>query len=111
MDGIDLEVALIEMADQPVERGDMLSWPMEVLATMTLDQLSALVAGPRACDRVAYSVKRLEEATGVPVSTIRREIATGKLVPRRVRGRTVVMTEDAKAWLKAATVLASAPAG
>lgn len=51
-------------------------------------------------DRLAYSIPELCEAAGnIGRSTIYREIASGKLVAHRLRGRTIVLVANAESWL------------
>lgn len=52
-------------------------------------------------DRLAYSIDMLAEATTISKSGIYREIEERKLIARSIRGRTVVLADDAKAWLAA----------
>jgi hypothetical protein len=46
----------------------------------------------------AYSVEEFARDNGISRYTVYREINDGKLVARRVRGKTIVTAEDAAAW-------------
>lgn len=59
-------------------------------------------------DRLSYSIERLAEETDIGRTTIYQEVRDGRLVARKIRDRTVVLTEDALAWLRSAPPL---PAG
>jgi hypothetical protein len=46
----------------------------------------------------AYSVEEFAQDNGISRYTVYREINDGKLIARRVRGKTIVTAEDAAAW-------------
>ncbi|RDD63830.1 helix-turn-helix transcriptional regulator [Ferruginivarius sediminum] len=54
-------------------------------------------------DRLAYTIPELVEASGLGRTTIYGEIRDGRLRVIKVRRRTLVRAEDARAWLAALT--------
>ncbi|ANA86420.1 excisionase and transcriptional regulator [Gordonia phage OneUp] len=52
-------------------------------------------------NKLAFNKRELAEAVGVHESTIDREIKAGKLEARYVRGKVVILREEAMAWLAA----------
>jgi len=57
--------------------------------------------------KLAYGISGLSEATGFGRSTIYEQIALGNLRARKLGARTIVMAEDAKAWLSSLPTLPS----
>jgi hypothetical protein len=55
--------------------------------------------------RLSLSVAELCAASSVGKSTIYDEIRAGKLIARKIKGRTVVLTHDAQSWLAARPVM------
>jgi hypothetical protein len=53
---------------------------------------------------LAYDIKGLVKASGRGRSTIFEEIGAGRLVARKAGGKTIVLYEDAVAWLQALPV-------
>lgn len=50
--------------------------------------------------RLSYSIEQLVRATGVGRSKIYAEIAAGRLQARKVGARTIVLHDEALAWLR-----------
>ena len=46
----------------------------------------------------AFSVDQFARRNGVGRTLVYQEIQEGRLIARKVRGRTLITTEDAKAW-------------
>lgn len=55
--------------------------------------------------RLAYSLAELRELTRLSRSTIHKEINEGRLKARKVGRRTIVLVEDAQAWIASMALL------
>jgi hypothetical protein len=55
--------------------------------------------------RLALSIAEMCAASSVGKSTLYAEIRKGRLIARKVNGRTVVLVPDAQAWLAARPAL------
>jgi hypothetical protein len=53
--------------------------------------------------RLAYSIPALVEASSISKTTIYAAVKSGHLKLTRVGGRTIVLSEDAYAWLRGDT--------
>lgn len=55
-------------------------------------------AAPEAPDVRAWSVDQFARSHGIGRTTAYAEIKEGRLIARRVKGRTLILDEDAAAW-------------
>jgi hypothetical protein len=69
------------------------------------DDDDLLDASEKSASRLCYSIQELRAATGFSRQLIYAEIRDRKLVARRIRSRTVVLADEAMAWLRNAPTL------
>lgn len=50
--------------------------------------------------KLAYSIPEAAQAAGVSVDIIRRAVRTGRLVPRYMSARGVILADELRAWIE-----------
>ena len=68
--------------------------------TCIRDQATASSSAPEGSQRLGYSVSEFAVATGIGRSKLYEAILDGQLTARKFGRRTIILREDAEAWLK-----------